>query len=89
MTHGNILPLCFFFIATAYTIRSLHTIGGEIAARKKALMLSWSFLAAFCWKTVAEYAPGMCLEFSHLHERDAGEFGTSSSAFSFFFFKKM
>ncbi|KAF8306035.1 oligopeptide transporter [Clavulina sp. PMI_390] len=45
--------------ATAYTIRSLHTIGGEIAARKKAWMLTWSFTSAFCWKVVSEYAPGI------------------------------
>ncbi|KAF9509733.1 hypothetical protein BS47DRAFT_1396579 [Hydnum rufescens UP504] len=45
--------------ATAYTIRSLHSIGGAIAAQKKARMLGFSFLAAFFWKVLSNYAPGI------------------------------
>lgn len=45
--------------ATAFTIRSLHSIGGEVAARKKSLMLGWSFVAAFLYKVVSTYAPGI------------------------------
>ena len=47
------------YIATAFTIRSLHSIGGEIAARKKAMMLGWSFVTAFCFKVVSTFAPGI------------------------------
>lgn len=53
------LALLRYCAATAYTIRSLHSIGGEIAARKKALMLGRSFVAAFCYKVVSGYAPGI------------------------------
>ncbi|KAJ3530211.1 hypothetical protein NMY22_g8666 [Coprinellus aureogranulatus] len=46
--------------ATAYTIRQLHRgRAGAIAARKKALALSYSFLATFCYKVATGYAPGI------------------------------
>lgn len=45
--------------ATAYTIRSLHTVGGAIAAKKKAVTLGWSFLSAFLYKIASTYAPGI------------------------------
>lgn len=56
-----------FSPATAYTIRSLHTVGGEIAAKKKAFMLLYSFCSAFCWKTVSSYAPGMDITMGHCY----------------------
>ncbi|KAF8335067.1 oligopeptide transporter [Cantharellus anzutake] len=45
--------------ATAYTIRQLHMIGGATDAFKKAKMLGYSLLAAFCFKVAAGYAPGL------------------------------
>ncbi|KAF8342899.1 oligopeptide transporter [Cantharellus anzutake] len=45
--------------ATAYTIRQLHSVGGAVTASKKAKMLGYSFLAAFLFKVLATYAPGL------------------------------
>ncbi|KII87761.1 hypothetical protein PLICRDRAFT_30324 [Plicaturopsis crispa FD-325 SS-3] len=46
--------------ATAYTIRALHnTKTGAIAARKKSLMLLYSFSATFVFKVMTGYAPGI------------------------------
>lgn len=49
--------------ATAYTIRSLHTgkKGVEIA-KKKALALLYTFIAAFTYKVVGGYAPGVMID---------------------------
>lgn len=48
--------------ATAYTIRSLHAVGGHVAAAKKAWMLTYSFIGAFLWKVASGYAPGIILD---------------------------
>src|SRR5258708_28067709 len=45
--------------ATAFTIRQLHARGGAATASKKTKMLGYSFLAAFCLKVLAGYAPGL------------------------------
>ena len=45
--------------ATAFTIRSLHSLGGAVIASKKAKMLSYTFIAAFLFKVLASYAPGL------------------------------
>lgn len=48
--------------ATAYTIRSLHTPGGEIAAKKQSRALLYSFGAAFVFVVVNQYASGILMD---------------------------
>ncbi|KAH9858652.1 OPT oligopeptide transporter [Lenzites betulinus] len=49
--------------ATAVTIHALHNSRtGAVAARKKSLALLWSFVAAFCFKVVSGYAPGVLFD---------------------------
>ena len=46
--------------ATAITIRALHNSRtGAVAARKKSLMLLYSFLVVFVYKVMTGYAPGL------------------------------
>ncbi|KAI0633640.1 OPT oligopeptide transporter [Trametes polyzona] len=49
--------------ATAVTIHALHNSRtGAAAARKKSLALLWAFIAAFCFKVVSSYAPGVLFD---------------------------
>jgi uncharacterized oligopeptide transporter (OPT) family protein len=48
--------------ATAFTIRSLHSTtsaAARIAAKKKVLVLTWSFFGTFVYKSLCGYAPGL------------------------------
>ncbi|KAF9269609.1 OPT oligopeptide transporter [Marasmius fiardii PR-910] len=49
--------------ATAYTIRSLHKgRSAALIARKKSLALLYTFIACFCFRVVAGYAPGVIFD---------------------------
>lgn len=49
--------------ATALTIRSLHSgPGGALIAKKKSLMLLWSFGGAIIVRVVSQYAPGIIFD---------------------------
>ena len=50
----------------AYSIRSLHSgRAGAVAAKKKALMLLYSFSVVFVFKIMTNYAPGIVRVTSH------------------------
>jgi uncharacterized oligopeptide transporter (OPT) family protein len=51
--------------ATAFTIRSLHSTtsaAARIAAKKKIVVLVWSFVGSFVFKALCGYAPGLLLD---------------------------
>ncbi|ETS64672.1 hypothetical protein PaG_00619 [Moesziomyces aphidis] len=48
--------------ATAYTVRSLHAPGGEVSAKKQSRALLYSFLGAFVFVVVNQYAPGILMD---------------------------
>ncbi|KAG6888288.1 hypothetical protein C0995_009402 [Termitomyces sp. Mi166 len=48
--------------ATAYTIRSLHSNIGAIAARKKSLSLLYTFVTTFVYKVMTNYAPAIIFD---------------------------
>ncbi|KAG6899675.1 hypothetical protein C0993_008029, partial [Termitomyces sp. T159_Od127] len=48
--------------ATAYTIRSLHSNIGAIAAKKKSLCLLYTFSTTFVYKVITNYAPGIIFD---------------------------
>lgn len=61
LRHWYILKLKLVFptpTATALTIRALHSAGGEIAARKKAICTGLAFAGSVVLRVVSEYAPG-------------------------------
>ncbi|PWN53970.1 OPT superfamily oligopeptide transporter [Violaceomyces palustris] len=48
--------------ATAYTIRSLHTPGGERKAKMQARALMYSFAGAFVFVVINQYVPGILMD---------------------------